>query len=87
MKEASPQRRTTIVRIVWESRTPKSLTFLAQALSDPVDSVWQEALNGIATIGGEEAMTLLHAMLPASQANKREWIIEALSQISDKRCW
>ena len=78
--ESAPERRTAIIRIIREYRNPKALALLTHALSDPVESVWQEALNGIVTIGGEEAIAVLRAALSDSSPSKREWITEAIKQ-------
>lgn len=82
-KESSQERRKLLVRIIWEHRNYTSLIFLAQALSDPAAIVWQEALNGIVTIGGEDAEEQLRIVLRTSTANKANWIIEALEQMKD----
>ena len=83
-KEASQKLRTIIVRIIWEHRNKNSLVFLAHALSDPSDMVWQEALNGIVTIGGEHAKEQLRIALRTANSNKANWIVEALDQMKDK---
>lgn len=83
-KESSQEHRRMIVRIVWEHRNTNSLGFLARALSDPSDMVWQEALNGIVTIGGEDAGEQLVCALRASNTDKADWIIEALDQMKGR---
>ena len=80
--ESSPQRRRIITRIIWEYRAPSSLAFLASVLYDPDESVWQEALNGIITIGGEAAVAVLRAELPTSSLYKNEYIVEALGLLN-----
>ena len=82
-KESSPERRAAITRIIWEYRNPASPAFLAQLLNDPAEAVWQEALNGMVTIGGCEARDLLQSALARSDPKKREWIVEAIEQVED----
>jgi len=80
-QESSPERREAITRIIWEYRNPASLAFLAQVLADPVESVWQEALNGMVAIGGCEVRELLSSLLAGVDHKKRDWIVEAIQQI------
>lgn len=82
-KEPSPERRVAITEIIWEYRNPASLAFLALALADPAESVWQEALNGMVTIGGCEAKNLLQSALAQADPKKHEWIVEAIEQVED----
>jgi len=81
LRESSPEHRAAIVHNIWERRHPASLALLACALSDPAEIVWQEALNGIVTLGGEEAKAVLRAALLTADPQKTEWINEAITQI------
>jgi HEAT repeat protein len=81
-KESFPDRRAAITRIIGEYRNSTSLGFLSRALSDPTDIVWKEALDGLVTIGGEEARKIMRSTLSNSNQEKKEWILEALNQIT-----
>ncbi len=80
--ESSPTRRAALTNVIWEHRNASSLPFLAHALDDPCECVWQQALDGLITIGGEEAKESLCAALPVSDDYKAKYIIEALDQMS-----
>src|SRR6185295_20300892 len=59
-KERDPKRRSRLVRVVWQFRDRAALPVLGEALQDPHDQVWKDALDGIVTLGGEQALQLLH---------------------------
>lgn len=82
-QETRPAHRAALIEIIWYYRNTKSLAILAEALADASEPVWQEALNGLVTIGGEGAQELLRAALPAADKNKQEWINEAIAQVRE----
>jgi hypothetical protein len=89
-RESQPRRRATIVHAVWEFRDSSALPALATALRDPDDRVWEEALDGIVTIGSPVALEVLEAARPAvgtfSDAEvRRQWIDEAVEQLKRAR--
>lgn len=45
--EARSDIRAFLVKAAWERRDPAVLPFLAQALTDDAEEVWQEALDGL----------------------------------------
>ncbi len=51
--------RAVLVEVIWQHRQPATLDFLGQALHDPDERVWQQALDGIVTIGGPAAHQVL----------------------------
>jgi HEAT repeats len=53
--------RQQIVRCVWQHRRPETIKFLSDVLHDPQQEVWTEGLNGLVSIGGNEAVRVLHA--------------------------
>jgi len=79
--ESSPERRVAIIRIIGEHRHPQSLEFLNSVLTDRAPPIWQAALNGIVSIGGEAAEAVLRAALAEAPSEKKEWITEAISQL------
>ncbi len=82
-KEKVPERRAAIIRIIWERRSPKSFSILAQALSDRSDLVWKESLDGLITIDGKKAKKIIQSLISTSDQDKRAWLSEALDQIKE----
>jgi hypothetical protein len=64
------------------------LPALAEALQDPHDEVWKDALDGIVTLGCDQARQLLHDAHRAMRGvcepgalTRRSWIEEAMEQV------
>jgi hypothetical protein len=76
-RERDPRRRSRLIRVVWQFRDRSALPFLAEALQDSDDQVWKDALDGIVTVGGDQALQLLHdaqrAMLGVGDAEDLGW--------------
>jgi hypothetical protein len=76
-----------IVRCIWQHRRPEALGFLADLLHDPDPAVWQEALDGLVALGGDEAVGSLQAARTrilakrVGQSVAVQWIDEALEQL------
>jgi hypothetical protein len=85
-RETDPKRRSRLVRIVWQFRDSTALPALAEALRDAHEKVWKDALDGVVTLGGEQALRLL-AEARATVAHYSDalvriaWIDEAVEQI------
>ncbi|MBM4299261.1 MAG: hypothetical protein FJ143_16105 [Deltaproteobacteria bacterium] len=60
-REDDAECRAFLVRIAWERREPETLGFIAEALNDPVEEVWQSALDGSVALASEEILDLLRA--------------------------
>lgn len=79
--------RATLVKVIWQSRLPSVLDFLGKALADDQPAVWKEALHGLVTIGGPQALAWLTKT--RAQADLGElpnglsaaWLDEALEQV------
>ncbi len=85
-KERASERRAKLVRAIWQFRDRSALPTLAIALADHADTVWQDALDGIVTLGGEEGLAILKQARAVSagrpkEKEKVEWIDEAAEQI------
>jgi hypothetical protein len=87
-EERDPRRRSRLIRVVWQFRDRSALPILAEALQDPDEQVWRDTLDGIVTLGGDQALQLLHdaqrAMLGVGEplaVTKRSWIEEAIEQV------
>jgi len=75
--------RPEMVHCIWQFRNPQAVDLLGRLIHDTDDEVWREALDGFVTIGGERSRTALQdALKTLSDADKREWVEEALSQIA-----
>jgi len=85
--EKDPKRRERLTRIIWQFRNAAALPALASALGDPCDRVWKEAIDGLVTLGGPEAISILGgahaAAVGPDAAEKRSWIAEAIAQVRD----
>lgn len=84
-RETDNTRRATIVRLVWQHRDSASLPFLVAALREDHERIWQQALDGLVTLGdrgGLEALVAERAS-PSVSEKKAEWIDEAIEQIRE----
>ena len=80
--------RAELVRCIWEHRQPEVIGFLAQLLTEPEESVWKEALDGLVAIGGGDVIRALlqeaRTTLAGTSNNGNtavEWIDEAVDQL------
>ncbi len=82
-REASPGRRAFIIKVIRQQRNRQSLEILGHALADPEECVWQQALDGLLALGGEEAKDLMRSALATANPYQAEYIAEALELIDD----
>jgi hypothetical protein len=87
-EERDPRRRSRLISVVWQFRDRSALPILADALQDSDDEVWKDALDGIVTLGGDQALQLLRDAQPAMRGvgepaalTKLSWITEAIEQV------
>lgn len=79
--------RAALVEVIWQSRRPEALAFLAEAVRDPEPAVWKAALDGLVAAGGEEAARVLASALADADDHPdpkryRAWVQEAWEQAS-----
>ncbi len=85
--ESTPSRRARLVRAIWQFRDMAALSTLAMALNDSASEVWKDALDGIVTLGGRQALAVLTrartalAACPA-ETERLAWIDEAAAQVA-----
>jgi hypothetical protein len=80
--ESDNRKREQLIQILAEHRDEKSLGLFSDALYDPAEEVWKTALDAIVTVGGSTARDLLQTAEAKIAAGRREWLREALEQIS-----
>jgi HEAT repeat protein len=74
--------RTFLVQVIWQSRQPSVIPFLAEALRDNEPTVWKQALDGLVSLASPEVLkVLVTALERASTADFRHWLEEAISQV------
>jgi hypothetical protein len=59
--ESDPDVRSFLVRVAWERREKNSAEFIAEALSDSSEEVWQSALDGTVALASPEILAVLKA--------------------------
>ena len=85
--EARPAVRAFIVKAAWERRDPSVIPFLGEALNDPKEGVWQEALDGLVALASSESLAVLESARTrkfADKANHKRfhlWLEEAVEQV------
>jgi hypothetical protein len=70
-----------LLTVVNEYKSSSALAFLASVLSSPDDKIWKTALDGLVSVGGQAALEVLEQALVLSDPAKREWVVEAISQV------
>ena len=86
--EALAPIRALIVKAIWERRNPSSIPFLGEALRDPEEEVWQEALDGLVTLASVESFAVLqNAKISAPSEHSKDrrfrlWLEEAIEQVN-----
>jgi hypothetical protein len=58
--ESDADVRAFLVRVAWERREQSSVDFIVVALNDPVEEVWQSALDGAVALASPEILEVLH---------------------------
>ena len=60
-QEEDPDARAFLVTVAWERHEANSVEFVFEALKDPVEEVWQAALDGTVALASEEILGSLKA--------------------------
>src|SRR4030095_13225994 len=75
-------------RVVRQFRDQAALPVLAEALQDPHEIVWKDALDGLVTLGGLEALEILRDIRTNLgndlSVERHAWISEAIAQIQEE---
>lgn len=80
--EQNPAIRALLVKVVWNSRSPAAIPFLAEALCDADSAVSNEALDGLVALASPDSGRVVESAI-ASETNPKRRILlqEALEQI------
>jgi hypothetical protein len=85
--EHNPALRAFLVRVAWQRQEPNAVHFMAEALNQTDEEVWQAALDGLVTFASPEALAVLTAAktrdLGDEDATKRcqSFVSEAIEYI------
>jgi HEAT repeat protein len=79
--------RAFLVKAAWERREETVIRFLAEALNDPAEEVWQQALDGLVAFSLPSSLKVLQSarsrkFTEATAANRFNlWLEEAIQQV------
>jgi hypothetical protein len=79
--------RAFLVKAAWERREETVIPFLAEALNDPAEEVWQEALDGLVAFSSPASLKILQSarsrkFIEETAAKRFNlWLEEAIQQI------
>jgi hypothetical protein len=82
-KEHDPSIRATLVNIAWQMNSTSAIPLLTEALDDPEPGVWKEALDGLVSLRGPDALEVIRQARRRAP-EKAEWLDEAIKQITDQ---
>lgn len=79
--------RAYLVEIIWQKRRPELAPFLARMLNDPSEKAWKTALDGLVTLGTDDALAALKNARTGVSSTEREYIDEAIDQLEHPEAW
>ncbi len=85
--ERDAEVRAALVEVIWQHRQPASLEFLGEALHDPDERVWQQALDDLVALGGPAANQVLKKAIAWAERDRQAneeflgWLDEARDQV------
>ena len=75
--------KVALVQVVCEYRLADAIPFFRGLLRDDDSEIWKVALDGLVVLGGVAALDVLTNARGIATVEKREWIDEAVGQISE----
>jgi HEAT repeat protein len=87
---SSADLRALLVEIIWQHRQPETIEFLAKTLDDTSESVRQNALDGLVTLGGPPALLALETARQRLQISRpadkvrAQWFDEAIEHVREQ---
>ena len=79
---ADDRKRVLLIQVLAELRDAESLDLFNEALHSSSAEVWKKALDALVSLGGSAAAELLCTAEAEMPAERRDWIREALHQIT-----
>jgi len=74
--------RAILVNIASQANSANAIPFLTEALDDVEPNVWKEALDGLVSLGGRDALDVIRQTRRRAP-EKAEWLGEAIDQITE----
>ncbi len=68
-QESDAEARAFLVTVAWERREANSPAFIAEAINDPAEEVWQAALDGTVALASSEMLDLLISLRTTERAD------------------
>jgi HEAT repeat protein len=78
-----PRVRVSLVQVIAQYRSAERVPFLETLLRDGKPEIWKAALDGLVMCGGTAALAALRAARAITTSEKRQWIDEAVGQITE----
>jgi HEAT repeat protein len=85
--EADPAIRALVVEVVWRLRSHASIEFLGEALQDPAQLVWKQALDGLVTLATPQSLRILevaHETVRVPDDGFHAWVEGAIRDLSGR---
>jgi len=85
--EQAAEIRAFLVNAAWERRDEAVIPFLAEALRESAEEVWQQALDGLVAFASPQSLEILQAARArtfadaAADKRLRLWLNEAIQQV------
>jgi hypothetical protein len=76
--------RAALLTVVREYRSPDAIPFLSACFDDGEVEIWKGALDAFVTLAGNAAAGALREARRTASDEKREWIDDALEQVSER---
>jgi len=73
--------RRKLLTVIVELRQPESAAFFRSLLRDYDTEIWRSALDGLVTLGTDEAARILENARATADEERSRWFDEALAQI------
>src|SRR5258706_6110536 len=85
--EQAPEIRAFLVRAAWERHDQAVIPFLGEALTDAVEEVWQQALDGLVAFASPQSLQILQSARARANSDATNdkrlilWLDEAIQQV------